>query len=248
MKSFSLAVLALAAVARAQDQPLESTARALLDATPRFIRTTSTARNPISVSVPPVKGRADAPMTLTLFGNFACPNTARLVRYQVAEELLRRHPTTMRLVFRHFSKPHPEGIPAAQRWNAVRRIAPESTWAYFDGLYDCRLALDLTHSCMSRLESRLRLDSTALDAAVARYSSETRAAQEADDAAAASNSVSATPTLMLDGVLLFEGAPGPACPAGDDVCAARLAQAFRSFTDMLDAEVQARERNLGLAR
>lgn len=242
--AFSCCVAALLCPrAKASEAALEGADRALL-ATPIVFQPAPPVRAENAPLPAAVKGRADAPITLTVFGNFACPNTARLVHYGVLDELLRLHPETLRVEFRHFSKPHPEGVPFALRWTAVRALAPGAVWPYFEGLFACRLASDLTPACAARLENSLGLDAHALDAAAA--APQALARQADDDAQAARLGVNATPTLLLDGALESEGAPGPGCAPGDEPCLQKLAASFAQFTRLIDADVAERERALGL--
>ncbi len=149
-----------------------------------------------------VRGDSRARITLTVFGDFDCPNTAKM--HPVILELLRRHPTTVRLIFKTVPlRSHPQALPAARRWAAVRLQAPDKVWAYFDGLLQGRLERRLTDAYYEELGRKLGIDTARLDASLS--SESVGRLIDADVQAAQAAGISAVPTFLLDGAVVEEG-------------------------------------------
>lgn len=67
----------------------------------------------------PVKGKAAAPVTLTVFSDFQCPYCSRVVPF--VDELLAKNPDTVRVVFKQFPlRMHNMALPAALASLAAR--------------------------------------------------------------------------------------------------------------------------------
>lgn len=150
----------------------------------------------------PIRGNPQAKITLTVFGDFDCPNTAKV--YPVVQELLRRHPATLRLIFKLFPiKSHPQAFPAARRWAAVRMQQPDKAWAYYDGLFQGRLERRLGDAYYRELGEKLGIDVARLDAAL--DSAAVARMLEADFQEARAAGVDGVPTFLLNGVVVEKG-------------------------------------------
>lgn len=150
----------------------------------------------------PIRGNPEAKITLTVFGDFDCPNTAKM--YPVIQELLRRHPTTLRFIFKMLPiESHPQAFSAARRWAAVRLQAPDTTWAYFDGLFQGRLERRLGDAYYQELGQKLGIDTARLDASL--ISENVARLVDVDVQEAHAAGINGVPTFLLNGSVVEEG-------------------------------------------
>ncbi|MBX5441028.1 MAG: Na+/H+ antiporter NhaA [Solirubrobacteraceae bacterium] len=145
---------------------------------------------PVDPRADHVRGPAQAPLTLTLFGGFACPGTRRAAA--VAGELRERLGDRLRVVFRDLpiEDAHPEGPLAAEAAEAAG--AQGRYWAMWDALM---AAPELAPSDLVAIAQRLGLD-------VDRFADDLRHRVQADAVAADVDSarrsgVTATPALFV---------------------------------------------------
>ena len=68
---------------------------------------------PVSLEGAPVRGRADAPVTIVEFSDFQCPFCSRV--HPTLLRLLEEYPDTVRLVFKHNPLSFHQGAPLAHR-------------------------------------------------------------------------------------------------------------------------------------
>jgi len=148
---------------------------------------------------PPVRGSADAPVTITEFGDFQCPSCGAFTR-TVEPELIRRYIDTGRakLVFRHFPWIGPESRRAAEAASCAG--AQGHFWEYHDLLYTNQHGENsgfLTADTLKRFASQLALDRSAFDACLDQGTY--RAAVDADIQEVRRLGLNATPTFLVNG-------------------------------------------------
>jgi protein-disulfide isomerase len=145
----------------------------------------------------PVKGAADAPVTMTVFSDFQCPYCSRLVQF--IEDVLKKNPAKVRVVFKQFPlRMHNMAQPAALASLAAREQG--KFWQMHDLLF-------ANSAQLSEEKLRALAKETGLD--LARFDKD-RAAQklldevQRDLALGQQVGVQGTPTVFLNGKLLRE--------------------------------------------
>ena len=90
----------------------------------------------VPVGKSPVIGAKDAPVTIVVFADLQCPFCRRA--HATLEELLKRYPDKIRIVFKHNPLPfHPQAIPAALvSEEAYKRGKSKLFWEAVELLYD----------------------------------------------------------------------------------------------------------------
>jgi protein-disulfide isomerase len=140
----------------------------------------------------PVRGPADAAVTLVVFSDFECPHCGRA--HPVLSELLRKHPAQLRMVFKHFPLPgHPHALDAARA--AVAAQAQDKFWPMHDMLFDNQRAL--AEEQLREYAQTVGLDVERFDAD--RNAPETLAVVEADVEEGVKLGVQGTPTIFING-------------------------------------------------
>ena len=140
----------------------------------------------------PVRGAADALVTLVEFSDFQCPYCARL--RGTVEALVAAYPEDVRLVFRNYPldfHPHAKGAALA----ALCAHAQGKFWAMHDGLFQHQGQLG--DALYDKLAAEIGLDVARFDAC--RVAPGTLARLEADMAAAQEVGVTGTPALFING-------------------------------------------------
>jgi len=141
------------------------------------------------------KGDAQAPLLLTEYSDFQCPN-CRLARPEV-EELLRRYQGRVRFVFRHFPL-------TIHRWSREAALAAECAarqgrfWPFHDLLFEKQQEWSEASQAPAlfvRYAKEEGLDLPAFEACVA--SPEAAQAVKRDMAEASAWEVDSTPTLFI---------------------------------------------------
>lgn len=145
-------------------------------------------------------GRADAPVVITEFSDYACPACASF-ETQVMPELIERYVDTgqARLVFREFPIPslHPNATKAAQA--AVCAGEQEKYWEMHDALYASRdewMGVEEPGDSLSALAAEVGLDQEAF--AQCLDSQEAAAAVRAERMAGEMMGVNATPFFFIN--------------------------------------------------
>lgn len=146
------------------------------------------------------KGQADAPVTVTVFGDFQCPSC--LAAYQRIEGGIDQNYVAtgkITFVFHDFPLPmHPNAVPAAQAARAAG--AQGKFWAMHDLLYARQTEWSDSSDAMKIFRAyagELGLDQGAFDSAV-----DNKTYASAIDAAVADGNkqgINATPTYLVDG-------------------------------------------------
>jgi len=165
----------------------------------------------------PIRGTADAKVTIVEFSDFQCPYCARAA--QTVEQVVEKHGQNVKVVFKHFPLDfHPWAKPAAVAANCAAQQSPEAFWLLHDKYFEHQR--ELTPETVIAQSKTYLADSGVDLAAWATCAEDTTsdahqamvAAVEADIALAAELGVEGTPSFFVNGVEL-EGAQ--ALPAFD---------------------------------
>jgi protein-disulfide isomerase len=77
------------------------------------------------------RGNKDAPITLIEYSDFECPFCSR--GYATVMELMKKYDGKIRFVYKHLPLSfHPQAMPAAQYYEAIRLQSPEKAWQFHD--------------------------------------------------------------------------------------------------------------------
>jgi protein-disulfide isomerase len=146
----------------------------------------------VSTDHAPVRGAADAPVTIVEFADFQCPNSRRL--QPILRHVLDDYPGKVRLVMRNLPRPvHRDARLAAQA--AACAGEQEAFWPYSDLLFQNQDALGGV--ALSQYAQRLRLDGARF--ADCLDSGRLAAVVDADRDQAIRLGVHATPTCFVNG-------------------------------------------------
>ena len=145
----------------------------------------------IDITGAPVRGKADAPVTLVVFSDFECPWCAKLE--PLLAQLLAANADTVRVVFKHLPLPmHPQAEPAALAAIAAQRQG--KFWEMHDALFAVQ---QWTPAAVTETATRIKLDMTRFQADL--NSQETRMQLAKDKADAQAAEVAATPSVFVNG-------------------------------------------------
>ena len=145
----------------------------------------------IDITGAPVRGKADAPVTLVVFSDFECPWCAKLE--PLLAQLLAAKADTVRVVFKHLPLPmHPQAEPAALAAIAAQRQG--KFWEMHDALFAVQ---QWTPAAVTETATRIKLDMTRFQADL--NSQETRMQLAKDKADAQAAEVAATPSVFVNG-------------------------------------------------
>ena len=155
----------------------------------------------VDVAGAPVRGPADAPITIVEFADFQCPFCAR------AEETLERlrhdYPNDLRIVWRDLPLPfHPQALPAAIAARAAG--AQGKFWAMHDRFYADHLT-SLGRERFEKEAAELGLEMKRFKAALDADAG--KAAVDADALAAAKAGAAGTPTFFVNGKAIHGAQP-----------------------------------------
>lgn len=148
----------------------------------------------------PVRGPADAPVEIVEFSDFQCPFCLRAT--VTLAELMERHGNQIRFIYKDYPLPnHPHAFKAAEAGNCANEQG--RFWDYHDKLFDSQQALDA--ASLKEYASELGMD----PAAFADCLDEGRYAEQVqqDLAIGRRYGVSSTPTLFINGRVVFGAAP-----------------------------------------
>ena len=145
----------------------------------------------IDITGAPVRGKADAPVTLVVFSDFECPWCAKLE--PLLAQLLAANADTVRVVFKHLPLPmHPQAEPAALAAIAAQRQG--KFWEMHDALFAVQ---QWTPAAITETATRIKLDMARFQADL--NSQETRMQLAKDKADAQAAEVAATPSVFVNG-------------------------------------------------
>ena len=145
----------------------------------------------IDITGAPVRGKADAPVTLVVVSDFECPWCAKLE--PLLAQLLAANADTVRVVYKHLPLPmHPQAEPAALAAIAAQRQG--KFWEMHDALFAVQ---QWTPAAVTETATRIKLDMTRFQADL--NSQETRMQLAKDKADAQAAEVAATPSVFVNG-------------------------------------------------
>jgi protein-disulfide isomerase len=149
--------------------------------------------------VEPMRGRADAPVTVVMFCDFQCPHCAEAS--PVVDQLVSTYASDLRLVYRHFpiERTHEDAGRAAEA--SMCALEQGRFWDMYHSMLANQSELDL--SGLIRQAGNLGLDSPSFSTCL--QSGRHRVDWRRDQTDGMALGVSATPTFFVNGTLI-EGA------------------------------------------
>lgn len=144
----------------------------------------------------PVKGPAEAPITIVEFSDYQCPFCAR--SEPLVKEALAAYPTQAKLVFKHYplTSIHPQAMPAALAAAAAQKQG--KFWEMHEKLFANQRAL--APEQLTQYARELGLDAKQFEADM--KSDEVKALVQEDIAMAQRAGVRGTPTIFVNGRIL----------------------------------------------
>lgn len=143
------------------------------------------------------RGPKDAPITLVEYSDFECPFCSR--GYSTVMELMKKYEGKIRFVYKHLPLSfHPQAMPAAQYYEAIRLQSPEKAWQFHDRIYKDQRKLQNGEAFLKSLAKELKVDMAKLEKDAKSEAVQKRI--EADMAEAAKFGFQGTPGFLLNGV------------------------------------------------
>jgi len=166
----------------------------------------------VPVGDAPVKGPADALVTIVEVSDFECPFCKRVG--PSLKQLEQAFPGQLRFAFKHNPLPfHPRALPAALAAEAAREQKGDAAfWAMHDALFESAPALD--DAAIEKAGAAVGLDAARLKDALARKTGEPHIRR--DQAEAVALGASGTPTFFINGRKLVGAQPFEAFKAAVD--------------------------------
>jgi protein-disulfide isomerase len=152
-------------------------------------------KNPVSVDIgkSPVKGPANAKITIVEFSDFQCPFCTK--GNSTMSDLMKANPNDIKLVFKHLPLPfHPEAMPAAKASYAAQQQG--KFWEMHDALFENQKSLGADFYEATAKKLGLDMDKFKKDM----NSEAAEAAVKADMAIAEKNGIQGTPGFFVNGV------------------------------------------------
>jgi protein-disulfide isomerase len=140
----------------------------------------------------PMKGPAQAPVTIVEFSDFQCPFCSRVV--PTVDKVMKDYPTQVRLFFRHNPLPFHDKAPLAAE-AAVAAEAQGKFWEMHDKMFANQQALD--RAGLEKDAQEIGLDMNKFKTALDTHSGKARV--DADLAAGKQIGVQGTPNFFIDG-------------------------------------------------
>lgn len=143
------------------------------------------------------RGNADAPITLIEYSDFECPFCSR--GFNTVMELMEKYKGKIRFAYKHLPLSfHPQAMPAAQYYEAIRLQSPEKAWAFHDAIYKNQRALQNGEKFLKEEANKLKVDMAKLAKDV--KSEAVQARIDADIAEAGKFGFQGTPGFLLNGI------------------------------------------------
>ncbi|MBA2403794.1 MAG: thioredoxin domain-containing protein [Bdellovibrionales bacterium] len=143
------------------------------------------------------RGNKDAPITLIEYSDFECPFCSR--GFNTVMELMEKYKGKIRFAYKHLPLSfHPQAMPAAQYYEAIRLQSPEKAWAFHDAIYKNQRALQNGEKFLKEEAKKLKVDMARLAKDI--KSDEVQARIDADMAEAAKFGFQGTPGFLLNGI------------------------------------------------
>jgi protein-disulfide isomerase len=165
------------------------------------------ARAKMHIEGNPIKGPADARVTLVEFGDFECPNCRQLE--PVLKDFFDQYKSKLRLVFKDFplEQVHPWAKTAAIGGRCAFLQSPDAFWKMHDAIYTNQdsIAPENVWDKLNEFAVQFGLNGDAFKACLA--SPEAAKAVEANQQDGAALNVSGTPTVFVNGRPVAGGDP-----------------------------------------
>jgi protein-disulfide isomerase len=143
------------------------------------------------------RGAKDAPITLVEYSDFECPFCSR--GYATVMELMKKYDGKIRFVYKHLPLSfHPQAMPAAQYYEAIRLQSPEKAWQFHDRVYSDQRKLQNGEAFLKAVAKDLKVDMAKL--AKDTKSGEVQKRIDSDMAEAAKYGFQGTPGFLLNGI------------------------------------------------
>jgi protein-disulfide isomerase len=143
------------------------------------------------------RGQADAPLTLIEYSDFECPFCSR--GYNTVMELMQKYKGKIRFAYKHLPLSfHPQAMPAAQYYEAIRLQSPEKAWEFHDEIYKNQRKLQNGEAFLKEIAKKLKVDMAKLAKDVKSEAVQKRI--DADMAEAAKYGFQGTPGFLLNGI------------------------------------------------
>ena len=143
------------------------------------------------------RGNKDAPITLVEYSDFECPFCSR--GFNTVQELLKKYDGKIRFVYKHLPLSfHPQAMPAAQYYEAIRLQDPEKAWKFHDRIYQDQRKLQNGESFLKSIAKDLKVDMARLEKDAKSEAVQKRI--DADMAEAAKFGFQGTPGFLLNGI------------------------------------------------
>ncbi|MFL5786172.1 MAG: DsbA family protein [Bacteriovoracaceae bacterium] len=156
--------------------------------------------NPLQAEIRPdesFRGNKDAPITLVEYSDFECPFCSR--GFGTVMELMKKYEGKIRFVYKHLPLSfHPQAMPAAQYYEAIRLQDPAKAWQFHDAVYKNQRKLQNGEAFLKAEAKTLGVDMNKLAKDV--KSEKVQARIDADMAEAQKFGFQGTPGFLLNGV------------------------------------------------
>ena len=143
------------------------------------------------------RGAKEAPLTLIEYSDFECPFCSR--GFNTVMELMQKYQGKIRFVYKHLPLSfHPQAMPAAQYYEAIRLQSPEKAFEFHDAIYKNQRALQNGEKFLQAEAKKLKVDMAKLAKDVKSEAVQKRI--DADMAEAAKFGFQGTPGFLLNGI------------------------------------------------
>lgn len=143
------------------------------------------------------RGNKDAPITLVEYSDFECPFCSR--GFGTVMELMKKYEGKIRFVYKHLPLSfHPQAMPAAQYYEAIRMQSPDKAWKFHDAIYSNQRKLQNGEAFLKEEAKKLGVDMKKLAADV--KSEKVQSRIDADMAEAQKFGFQGTPGFLLNGI------------------------------------------------
>lgn len=143
------------------------------------------------------RGPKDAPITLIEYSDFECPFCSR--GFNTVMELMDKYKGKIRFAYKHLPLSfHPQAMPAAQYYEAIRLQDPEKAWQFHDRIYKDQRKLQNGESFLKSIAKDLKVDMSKLEKDVNSEAVKKRIAEDMEEAA--KFGFQGTPGFLLNGV------------------------------------------------
>ncbi|MDB5037531.1 MAG: DSBA-like thioredoxin protein [Bacteriovoracaceae bacterium] len=159
-------------------------------------------KNRVNVSIEgaPVKGPANAPVTIVEFSDFECPFCKRVL--PSVDEVMKQYNGKVKLAFRNNPLPfHPKAMPAAKA--AVAAQNQGKFWEMYDKMFANQQAL--SEESFNKWAKELKMDVKKFDKDMKDPATQKKIEEDSNFARA--NGAGGTPSFFINGVLLVGAQP-----------------------------------------